>query len=259
METSKVITITFSDIVESHVGMAKLGTSMGPGFTYDELSTMYNNISPHYPTEFYQIALTNYTIPPGVPQPEPAYLLVIRGYATNKDALYNELLQLPWDTKAWMKGKVVEKRARHNLCYTDEDQEPDYENKKGRVVNFSHVPNLSTLRESVCTLTNRKKLLAEGNYYYDVNTTGLSYHGDGERNTVIGVRLGDSHLMPLYFQWYHRFQPVGTQMSIVLNGGDVYVMSSKTVGTDWKKSSILTLRHATGAVGSKYVTPKIKK
>ena len=33
--------------------------------------------------------------------------------------------------------------------------------------------------------------------------------------------------------------------------GDFYVMSEKTVGTDWKKKSILTLRHASGA--SKYV------
>jgi hypothetical protein len=31
-----------------------------------------------------------------------------------------------------------------------------------------------------------------------------------------------------------------------LNGGDLYVMSEKTTGRDWKTKSIYTLRHAAG-------------
>jgi hypothetical protein len=34
----------------------------------------------------------------------------------------------------------------------------------------------------------------------------------------------------------------------------MYVMSEKAVGSDWKRSSILTLRHATGA--KKFLTFK---
>ena len=40
----------------------------------------------------------------------------------------------------------------------------------------------------------------------------------------------------------------------MLNHGDFYVMSEKTVGFDWKRKSILTLRHAAGA--KKYLTIK---
>jgi hypothetical protein len=35
-------------------------------------------------------------------------------------------------------------------------------------------------------------------------------------------------------------------MLIPLEDGDMYVMSEKAVGTDWKKKTIKTLRHATG-------------
>lgn len=52
--------------------------------------------------------------------------------------------------------------------------------------------------------------------------------------------------MPLYFQWYLNSKPVGMNLKIDLNSGDLYVMSEKTVGTDWKTKSIYTLRHAAG-------------
>jgi hypothetical protein len=41
---------------------------------------------------------------------------------------------------------------------------------------------------------------------------------------------------------------------LTLQAGDLYIMSDKATGNDWKKSSILTLRHAAGA--AKYTTIK---
>ncbi len=72
---------------------------------------------------------------------------------------------------------------------------------------------------------------------------------------VIGVRFGAS--MPLCFNWFHRFKHVGEKFTIQLNHGDLYIMSEKAVGQDWKKSSQLTLRHSAGC--PKYTTIKIKK
>lgn len=57
--------------------------------------------------------------------------------------------------------------------------------------------------------------------------------------------------MPLHYQWYYRSKPIGKNFSVNIAPGDFYVMSEKAVGTDWKKSSILTLRHASGS--AKYV------
>ena len=53
--------------------------------------------------------------------------------------------------------------------------------------------------------------------------------------------------MPIYFQWFYQLNPVGKIMSIPLDPGDMYVMSEKAVGSDWKRKVIPTLRHATGA------------
>ncbi len=53
---------------------------------------------------------------------------------SNKQELFEELLKLDWDSKAYMYGRVVNKYARHNLCFADEPQEPNYEEGKGRVI-----------------------------------------------------------------------------------------------------------------------------
>ena len=51
--------------------------------------------------------------------------------------------------------------------------------------------------------------------------------------------------------WHYKGNKIGNKIRIELNGGDMYVMSEKAVGTDWKESNIYTLRHATGC--DKYI------
>jgi hypothetical protein len=62
---------------------------------------------------------------------------------------------------------------------------------------------------------------------------------------VIGVRIGHAS-MPIHYQWYHKGDPVGDQLIIPLESGDIYIMSEKATGNDWKKKTIPTLRHAVG-------------
>ena len=81
---------------------------------------------------------------------------------------------------------------------------------------------------------------------------GIGFHGDSERKKVIGVRLGAS--IPLHFQWFHKSKPIGERVKIMLSHGDMYVMSEKATGYDWKSSSKITLRHAAGS--KKYLTIK---
>jgi hypothetical protein len=64
---------------------------------------------------------------------------------------------------------------------------------------------------------------------------------------VLGYRAGDAtREMPMMFQAFQHDEPVGPKTSIRLNRGDVYIMSSKAVGTDWRNSSRITWRHAAG-------------
>jgi hypothetical protein len=182
-------------------------------------------------------------------------LLVRKGLAKlmevgTMDDFYKEQDVLEKDKKALMRGSVKNKRARWNLCFGPESQEPDYEQGRGRIVAYEDVPLLNEVRTRLEDVMGPKgaNLVVEGNYYYDPSTCYIGYHGDTERRRVIGVRVGQK--MPLYFNWFKRFKPVGRPLRIQMGHGDIYIMSEKAVGSDWKKSSILTLRHAAGAITS---------
>ena len=151
------------------------------------------------------------------------------------------------DKQALMRGRVVNKHARWNLIVADAAQEPDYERGRGRVVTFERLPMLRAVRAGVAHYFGARGagLLAEANYYYDPAQTGIGFHGDAERRIVIALRLGAP--IPLHYQWFHRGAPVGARIEIALQPGDMYAMSEKAVGTDWRRSSVLTLRHAAGA------------
>jgi hypothetical protein len=49
------------------------------------------------------------------------------------------------------------------------------------------------------------------------------------------------------WQWFKSTMPLGEPIDITLNCGDVYIMSEKAVGSDWKLSSLYTVRHSAGA------------
>ena len=185
----------------------------------------------------------------------PAYILILRNFVVNHEVIHEEILQNNLDKKAWMRGRVVNKLARWNLCYADYSQIADYENKKGTIVDFKNVPLINDLRKKLSELCNIEIYTAELNHYYDLQKTGISWHGDSERKIVIGARFGNQ--MPLCFNWFYKTKPVGEKLHLSLNAGDIYMMSEKAVGTDWKKSSIYTLRHSAGC--DKYTNFKISK
>jgi len=60
-----------------------------------------------------------------------------------------------------MYGRVVNKHARHNLCFADYEQDPDYENKKGRVVKFEDVPLTKFVREKLKEITELDELYCQ--------------------------------------------------------------------------------------------------
>ena len=164
----------------------------------------------------------------------------------NIDMFYKEQDCLDKDSKALMRGRVVNKLARYNLCFSDFSQKSDFEKGMGTVIDFKDVKVLSMVRDNISKYFGDKckSLIAEGNYYYDPNKCGIGYHGDSERKIVIGIRVGKE--MPLCFRWYYRSEIVSPTLKINLRHGDIYFSSEKAVGFDWKKSSKYTLRHAAG-------------
>lgn len=88
----------------------------------------------------------------------------------------------------------------------------------------------------------------------------LCFFRDLERKLVVGMRVGPgANGMPLLYQWFHRDEPVGREARIVLDSGDIYIMSEKAVGFDWKLRSKYTLRHAAGKASCSYSKTKRKR
>ena len=245
---NKTITLTFGDAGENHVGMEKIGEVCEDSevFSCEDLRKI--SLELDCQSEYHDLSLDD--------QNEAGFL-ILRGYFKDlENDLFSQLQKLKWDSQYYdtRRNRVLNKHARHNLLFAKGvERESDYANKKGSIVDMNSIDSLKQLNErlekSINECTRSKKgsnLICEGNLYFE-KKCGIGYHGDAERKKTIGCRIGES--MNLHFQWFIKHKPIDPDTlhySYVLNSGDVYIMSSKAVGTDWKKSSIPTLRHAGG-------------
>jgi alkylated DNA repair dioxygenase AlkB len=258
---NKTITITYGENVENHVGNQQIGTTIDNGVSYKNLKKIQKNLTKQkYNCDF--VDLKAFLKNEYINDAEDAGVLIVKDFVNTffkkndkSTTIFQELAQLNWDKKCKMYGRVVNKKARHNLCFADFSQEPDYENDKGRVYNFKDLPDLDKMRKFLEKLLH-EDLNAEGNYYYDTDKCYIGYHGDTERKIVAGVRFGSD--FPLYYRWYQYSEPVSAPHQIDLSSGDLYIMSDKAVGYDWKTKSTLTLRHAAGEESQKIKKNKKK-
>lgn len=250
-------TITFGEVAENGINMEHIGEPYNRGFSISELLEARQRFRDRGYNACY-INLTKYC--PIELKPEPAGILLVKGGAeiggSSIDDLLEEQNQLIYDKKKIMGGKVVNSLARHNLCFADYNQKADISAGRGTIVSFANVPHLAGIRNSLPIFLGDKAncLYGEGNKYYNINKCGINYHGDTERRVIVGVRLGEP--MDLSYLWFNLDEPVGFQAKMNLDPGDIYVMSNKATGYDWKQKLIPTLRHAAGC--DKYTKIPIK-
>lgn len=258
----ETITWTFGDCAENHRGMQEIGQKASRGLSVSDLIRSKKWFEEQgKKCELHDLGQL---LSGCVLEHEIAYVLVVRdgcSAITNTDTLFEESKALSWDSKAYMYGRVVNKKARQNICVSSFDQEPNYEEGKGTVVHFDKVDGLATIRKKLGEITGEKlvDLQCEGNRYYDVKKTYIGFHGDTERRIVVACRLGED--FPLHYQWFINSNPVGQLFSTVLHHGDIYFMSEKAVGFDWKLKKIPTLRHSAGLLSlvSSALKPKEAK
>eukprot|EP00947_MAST-08B_sp_MAST-8B-sp1_P002693 g2693.t1 len=271
-DKSKVtISLTFGDCAENSSEMEQMGKMVdaGSGFCVEDLERAQRNWRDCTDCKTELIRLHE-RVKGRVPH---AAVLVVRGGVKallgerTVDELFDEQLALPVDKLKFSKkhGGSVNSRARFNLCFDEKAQEPSIEEKKGRVVAFDEVELLNNVRKSLPRFFGKKaeRLLCELNLYYDVTDkrVGIGWHGDAERRKVIALRLGAD--FPLRYVWFKHQRTVGDPVEVMLSHGDLYVMSEKAVGTDWKKhgDGLMTLRHSAGfsktfsALKPKWLTP----
>lgn len=254
--------ITICESGENHTGMQIIGEKADQGFTIEELKeanrrfqeagaeTMYYDLK--------QLGLDE--DPERINRAEDAGILVIKNAVQllgGDNVVFRKAMKAIDCDKEYFdvrRGKKLNKRARHNVCFAYMSQEPDIDNKKGRIVNINSQTQLKNVIDNLYLYLGEKArgLIAELNHYYDVSKCGIGFHGDTERRIVICVRLGAS--FPMNYYWYENSKRVGKRIEIPgLEEGDIYIMSDKAGGWDWKlrKNRRLTLRHAAGC--KKYI------
>lgn len=250
------ITFTCAEVGENHVGMEAIDRQGNPGvkakrgFTVSELKKFASSLQEKgFKAKVYRLS------PPEEYETDEAAILVVRKFLSTKRAqeLLEDAKELKWDEKYWdrRRKRVLNKHLRRNLLFADFRQSPCYEEGKGRVVKIKDVPvldrTLKRIEKLVADELDRlavESLIVEGNLYHDPKKSGIGFHGDTERRIVIGFRVGAE--MNLVFEWYHRSQRIGQRHEFNLKSGDLYVMSDKATGWDWRSPQKVTLRHAAG-------------
>lgn len=155
------------------------------------------------------------------------------------------------------RGRVMNKHARSNHCIGLKAQKPNYQKGEGTIHAFHEMPIMGMLRNEFAKFGMKFEFdVAEGNLYSDggKKNTGIGWHGDSERRKVLMFRLGMNPSMPFYYRWRYQCKHIGQLMKFDIDAGDIMIMSEWAVGTEWKKSSLVTLVHATGA--DKFIKPK---
>jgi hypothetical protein len=256
-------TLTFGECSENRVGNEQIGKKADEGFNLKDLKKAKTWFEEKGIT-CELVCLNDYLKEKAEArtgkEADKAYILIARNGLSaiaEPDAVLEEQKGVTYDRKAWMRGKVVNLKARYAICYADKGHKANYENKEGTVIAFDKMPLLNKIREEIPNIIGKKGkgFSCEGNLYYDINSTYIKAHSDLERTMVFAVRLGQT--MKLAFYWFYQWKAISNPIKFTLNHGDIYINSEKAVGPDGNRPSIITLRHAAGL--DKFLEWKPKK
>lgn len=101
---------------------------------------------------------------------------------------------------------------------------------------FGELPLLSMIREELGKLSPKTVgLSAEGNHYFGPKSN-INYHGDQERKIIICLCLGKSTELVYQCRFPEPDAAIKQRLAATLraNHGDIYFMSEKAGGYDWK-------------------------
>jgi hypothetical protein len=241
------ISLTMAPGGENHRGNQLIGRMpiKGEGFKYSDIDIMGEKIRKSMGDNVEVLNLNNLSgveVINGLNNEDQARVLILRNWASKDktEQIYKECVEDKWDSKYLDPNK-----------YRTEIKDGKEVKVRGKTTLNSEVSRLrTTLQEALVEGGSDSKVeinVVEGNRYYDLKKTGIGFHGDTERVVVICLTIGGGGDYPMRFQWFKDGMPIGNSIDLALNDGDVYIMSEKAVGADWKLRSKYTLRHAAGA------------
>ncbi len=252
---NKRYAITFGETAILHAGSSEIGSIREHGFSVEELKKIKEKIK--HKSEL--IILSN-ILPQNIQKENEAATLIIRDGVNlllgsdKTKKLLKEQSNIEYDKKYFDKrrNKTLNKRARYNIVFGDEEVIHSDDYKKFSIVPFTKLKYLNKIRKNLINILGEKakNLNAEGNYYFD-NKCGIGFHGDSERKIVICLSLGESSIIRYNWRMAGSSERYGSNIDLKINNGDIYIMSEKATGFDWKKRSKVRIVHAAGS--EKYI------
>lgn len=247
--------VTFGEVAIIHVGSKEIGNGRrNQGYMVSELE----DIAQKYPENSKVYYLHN-ELPFADSEYDAATLVIKNGVDLLlgegfRDLMLKEQENLQYDTKYFdrRRGKTLNKRARLNITFGPECIAHSEDYKQYTVAGFNQLPYLKKIKDIIPIVFGEKanNLNAEGNYYFETKS-GIGYHGDAERKIVICVCLGSSSTVRYRWRKPGSSENILTPIDLLLEHGDIYIMSEKATGFDWKKRSKWRLVH--GAGHGKYI------
>ena len=250
---------TLSKTAESDPSALATGT-MGEPLTAEKVMRLREHFK-----KTHQVETFDMTTPEGT----PAVVVVVRNLFDNK--CFEEITSIHpdfVDNQRRAYGKVGPKNARWNANLGKAPVRSGHIANPNPKLRFSaqapikEYPRMAASAKMLAeagraTGIDLDDLKAEINFYFNQpgkNATQrrdangyIGFHGDAERNGVIGCNLSNGTTRDIVWREYYRNRPTGRQWRVTLQSGDCYIMCSKACGMDWKRSSIHTHRHAAGS------------
>ena len=240
--------ITFGEVSVLHIGGKEYGSGIrNKGFSITQLENIHKEIS-----NFSEIIWISDKLPENLQKDNKACILVIRNnntFISNEfaDQLYKEQENINYDLKYWdtRRTKTLMKRARLNIVFGELEILHTNDYKQCTVKSFNNLPYLHKFRNSLPIMfgSDAINLSAEGNHYHH-NKSFIGFHGDTERKIVICLSLGKTAILQFNWRLPSSSEHIYSSTDILLNHGDVYIMSEKAVGNDWKKRSKVRVVHS---------------
>ena len=255
--------LTLGEQSEIHVGCPIYGNGLAKqGFTVDELK----EIAKQFESASRLVILSD-LLPENLrPSNESAVLHIkggidaLMGKVGHADAMLSEQKATKYDE--WYfdrrRQKKLHKVARHNAVFGDAHVSPSEDYEQSTIIGYGEVPLFAAFRAQLPKALGEKAnaLQSEGNHYYN-DKAGIGFHGDSERKIVVCASLGS----PTTLRFYWRApgsSDVGSKVTdFTVEHGDVYIMSEKATGHDWRLRSRHRLVHGAGAAA--YIMTKKNK
>ena len=194
------------------------------------------------------------------PSARDAVVLVVTLPKALADAARDEVNAMPFADKTISRsGKVCDAHSRHLSYIGPEAQDADPQTGQQPVRTWAQLPASEAVRDYLHTILGDTECqVGCALKYPDIFDCGIGWHGDAERRKSLVVRLGaNSSRHPLWFRFFKSWDPVSPPIPVHLEHGDVAIACEVAVGTDWRSSSIPTVRHATGFI--RFPTPPLER